>query len=187
MARLKVLFLGVAIISLSSCNSRVYGSMDKVRHEFLTHVSEYTAVVQSWNREPAGVTFYYLGDGDYRWGDWFITRANNGYRVGKTSNDGAVVPDLEAAAKQVGVDASDLKQFIDSAQKLKIYSIHKIDSAGGIELELWGSDKTPYGLRYAPPGNQKANDALMEQVSDSKTGGSDAFVVSVIDQWFYFE
>ena len=97
------------------------------------------------------------------------------------------MPDLESAAKQVGVEPGYLKQLIDWAQKLKIYSIRKVDTSGSIELQLWGSEKTPYGLRYAPPGNEAAYNALMEQVSVSKTGATDAFVVSVKGQWFYFE
>jgi hypothetical protein len=165
--------------------------MDKVEQELLLHEPEYTAVAESWNHEPTGTAFYYLGDGKYRWGDSFVTRVSSGYQVAKiagvTANAGSVVPDLESAAKQVGADPGTLKQLIDQAQKLKIYSIRKLDASGGIELQLWGSEKTPYGLRYAPPGNEPAYNALMEQVSVSKTGAADAFVVSVKGQWFYFE
>ena len=141
---------------------------------------------EAWDHQSTS-QFYYLSDGHYRWGDFSIDKTSDGYKVGKSGPDATTVPDLATAAKQAGADEAQLNQWIATAQRLKIYAIKKVVPQGYVEMELWGSEKSPYGLRYAPEDNDDANGALLAEVSTSKDGHSDLFVLRMKGRFFYFE
>jgi hypothetical protein len=187
--RRSVLFLGVMVVLSCSCKPRYFLTEGQVNRQLFAHESEYADVAEAWNHQPDGQLFVYFGDGRYRWGDIFIDEDKGHYRVGKGSNDTVVVPDLQSAAERASTDAQELKKWISVAQSLKIYSIQKTypGYVGYIQLDLWGSEYSPYGLRYAPVDNDKAYKGLIE---DLRTGGNrtnDVALFQLRDRWFYFE
>lgn len=189
MIRWTILLLGIPVVLLCSCKSRYFGSMSSVREQLIAHESDYTSAGEMWNSQPRGMMFGYYGNDHYRWGDLFVDRLGNGYGIGQGSNNSIVVPDLKAAAARAGTSDEELREWIALAQRLKIYSIKKTYPAEGgyIQIDLWGSEWSPYGLRYAPAGNDAAFQGLLEDLKTNDNKRDDILLRPLKGRWFYFE
>jgi hypothetical protein len=183
------IFLVYIVVFASACKPRYFLTEAQVNRQLIAHESEYADAAEAWDHQPDGQVFAYFGDGHYRWGGLFIDKDKEGYLVGKGSDDKVAVPDLQSAAQRRGTDERELEKWIGVAQRLKIYLIQKTypSDGGYIQLDLWGSEYSPYELRYAPVGNENAYKGLIEGL---RTGGhrtNDVALFQLRNRWFYFE
>jgi len=150
----------------------------------MEHQEAYEQVAETLSRQPENFMFAYFADGRYRWGGFFIDRTPNGSFKISGGREIVIAADLDSAARAIGAANAQLENWISEARRLQIYAIVK--RGGYVEINLAGSNFSPYGLRYAPKGDGRTYEYLSENV-ERGIQETDTRFIHLFDRWFYFE